>query len=454
MFGVSSFSRQCDGISRRQILQAGGLGLFGLNLPSLLRAEAASKSDAKPMNCILLFTAGGMSNIDTFDLKPDAPVEYRGEFTPISSNVPGTQVCEYLPRMAQAMDKVCMIKSIVHGESGDHTAAMHYMLTGYPQRPDPTGQPVGSTIYPAFGSVIAKELGWRNNLPPNVLIGNKMSYVGAGYLSSKYDPLPIKADPNAKEFSVEDVSIPNEIGFDRTMRRRRMLDRLDGWQRQVESAMKSPNANPATGGAVLDRSEFYRQAFDLITSPAAKKAFDLQSEPDALRDRYGRTREGQATLLARRLVESGVRFVTVGFLGWDTHVKNFISLKQPLLPTLDQAYSALLEDLSQRGMLDSTLVICAGEFGRTPGVNGGGGRDHYAPCNAVGFSGAGTAMGHTVGKTDSKCASVVGQSNSTLDYAATIYRLLGIDDSQEYHTEDGRPVLINAGGKPIEGVIA
>lgn len=454
MFGVSSFTRQCDGFSRRQILQAGGLGLFGLNLPSLLRAEAASKSDSKPMNCILLFAAGGMSNIDTFDLKPDAPVEYRGEFTPISSNVPGTQVCEYLPRMAQAMDKVCMIKSIVHGESGDHTAAMHYMLTGYPQRPDPTGQPVGSTIYPAFGSVIAKELGWRNNLPPNVLIGNKMSYVGAGYLSSKYDPLPVKADPNAKEFSVEDVSIPNEIGFDRTMRRRRMLDRLDGWQRQVESAMKSPNANPLAGGAVLDRSEFYRQAFDLITSPAAKKAFDLQSEPDALRDRYGRTREGQATLLARRLVESGVRFVTVGFLGWDTHVKNFISLKQPLLPTLDQAYSALLEDLSQRGMLDSTLVICAGEFGRTPGVNGGGGRDHYAPCNAVGFSGAGTAMGHTVGKTDSKCASVVGQSNSTLDYAATIYRLLGIDDSQEYHTEDGRPVLINAGGKPIESVIA
>ncbi|MFM9960189.1 MAG: DUF1501 domain-containing protein [Planctomycetaceae bacterium] len=454
MFGVSSFSRQCDGVSRRQILQAGGLGLFGLNLPSLLRAEAAPQSDSKPMNCILLFTAGGMSNIDSFDLKPDAPVEYRGEFTPISSNVPGTQVCEHLPRMAQVMDKVCMIKSIVHGESGDHTAAMHYMLTGYPQRPDPTGQPVGSTIYPAFGSVIAKELGWRNSLPPNVLIGNKMSYVGAGYLSSKYDPLPIKADPNAKEFRVEDVSIPNEIGFDRTMRRRRMLDRLDGWQRQVESTLTRSASEAATGGAVLDRSEFYRQAFDLITSPAAKKAFDLQSESDAMRDRYGRTREGQATLLARRLVESGVRFVTVGFLGWDTHVKNFISLKHPLLPTLDQAYSALLEDLSQRGLLDSTLVICAGEFGRTPGVNGGAGRDHYAPCNAVGFSGAGTAMGHTVGKTDGKCASVVGQSNSTLDYAATIYRLLGIDDSQEYHTEDGRPVLINAGGKPIAGVIA
>lgn len=454
MFELSRLVRQCDGVSRRTVLQAGGLGLFGISLPSLLRAEAASKSGSKPMNCILLFTAGGMSNIDTFDMKPDAPIEYRGEFVPISSNVSGTQVCEHLPRMAQVMDKVCLIKSIVHAESGDHTAAMHYMLTGYPQRPDPTGQPIGSTIYPAFGSVIAKELGWQNNLPPNVLIGHKMSYVGAGYLSSRFDPLPINADPNAKDFRVEDVSIPNEVGFDRTMRRRRMLDRLDGWQRQVESAMRSPNANSVNGGGdVLDRSEFYRQAFDLITSPAAKKAFDLQAEPDSVRDRYGRTREGQATLLARRLVESGVRFVTVGFNGWDTHVKNFISLKQPLLPTLDQAWSALLEDLSQRGMLDSTLVICAGEFGRTPGVNGAAGRDHYAPCNAVGFSGAGTAMGNTVGKTDGKCASVVGQSNSTLDYAATIYRLLGIDDSQEYLTEDGRPVLINAGGKPIAGVI-
>lgn len=452
MFEVNSLVRQCDGVSRRTVLQAGGLGLFGLSLPSLLRAEAASKASSKPMNCILLFTAGGMSNIDTFDMKPDAPVEYRGEFLPISSNVPGTQVCEHLPRMAQAMDKVCMIKSIVHAESGDHTAAMHYMLTGYPQRPDPTGQPVGSTIYPAFGSVISKELGWRNNLPPNVLIGGKMSYVGAGYLSSKFDPLTIASDPNSKDFRVEDVSIPNEVGFDRTMRRRRMLDRLDGWQRQIEAAMKSPNAM-SVGGAVLDRSDFYRQAFDLITSPAAKQAFDLQSEPDAVRDRYGRTREGQGTLLARRLIEAGVRFVTVGFNGWDTHDKNFVRLKQPLLPTLDQAWSALLEDLSQRGLLDSTLVICAGEFGRTPGVNGAAGRDHYAPCNAVGFSGAGTAMGHTVGKTDGKCTVVVGQSNSTLDYAATIFRILGIDGSKEYHTEDGRPVLINAGGKPIEGVI-
>lgn len=455
MFELTHSTRNCGGVTRRAWLKVGGVSLFGLSLPKLLQAEASQPSGTrKDVSCILLWTDGGMSNIDTLDMKPDAPVEYRGEFSPISSNVPNTPVCELLPRMATVMDKVCLVKSIAHPESGDHTAATHYMLTGYPQRPDPTGQPVGSTIYPMFGSVVSKELGWKNNLPPNVQIAGRLAYSGAGYLGSKYDPLIIKNDPNSKEFRVEDVSIPNEVGFERTMRRRRMLDRLDAWQKQVEAAAKSPTSQPQASGAVLDRSEFYQQAFNLITSPAAKQAFELQAEPDAVRDRYGRTREGQATLLARRLVEAGVRFVTIGFGGWDTHDKNFIRLRNPLLPTLDQAWSALLEDLSQRGLLNSTLVICAGEFGRTPTVNGAAGRDHYAPCNAVGLSGAGVAMGHTVGKTDAKCTQVVGQTNSTLDYAATIYRILGIDVTKEYITNDGRPALINSGGQPIAGVIA
>ena len=222
-----------------------------------------------------------------------------------------------------------------------------------------------------------------------------------------------------------------------------MLTRLDAWQKKLELR-----------GAVQARREFYRQAFDLITSPAAKQAFRIDQEPAKLRDRYGRNREGQSTLLARRLIESGVRFASVAFGGWDTHDKNFERLKKPLLPTLDQAWSALLEDLSDRGLLDTTLVICAGEFGRTPKVNGAAGRDHFAPCNAVGFSGAGTAMGTVVGKTSSRCEHVVGQRNTTLDYAATIFEILGIDGSREFHTEDGRPVLINNGGKPIQGVIA
>jgi len=441
MFALHQTMKNCDGLSRRKFLQAGGLSLFGLSLPRWLEAREAGNVN-KDMNCILLWTDGGMSNIDTLDVKPDAPAEYRGEFQPIQSNVGEMPVCEHLPMMSRVMDKVCVVKSIAHKESGDHAAATHYMLTGYPQRPDPTGQPSGSTIFPAFGSVVSREKGWQNAMPPAVNVGAGLKYSGAGYLGSAYDPLVIGDDPNAKNFMIRNVSV-NERLQPRMLRRQRMLAKLDSWQkRSVET------------GAVGAKGEFYRQAFELMTSPAAKKAFRLDEEPETLRDRYGRNREGQSTLLARRLIESGVRFATVSFGGWDTHDKNFERLKKPLLPTLDQAWSALLDDLDDRGLLDSTLVICAGEFGRTPKVNGAAGRDHYAPCNAVGFSGAGTAMGTVVGKTDSRCEQIVGQTNTTLDYAATVFRILGIDGNKEYHTEDGRPVMLNNGGSPIAGVIA
>ncbi len=194
-----------------------------------------------------------------------------------------------------------------------------------------------------------------------------------------------------------------------------------------------------------------KQVYDWLW---AKRAFDLNAEPANLRDRYGRTREGQAALLARRLVEAGVPFVTIGSGGWDTHDNNFNRLKKPLLPTLDQAWSALLEDLDERGLLDQTLVVCAGEFGRTPRVNGAAGRDHYAPCNVIGLSGAGVAMGKVIGATDARCEQVVGRSHSTMDYAATLYRLLGVDDSIEYPAEDGRPIRLNNGGRPISEVFA
>ncbi len=441
MFEIHQTMKNCDGPSRRSFLQAGALSLFGLSLPRWLEAREAA-TIGKDMNCILLWTDGGMSNIDTLDMKPNAPAEYRGEFQQIQSNVAEMPVCEHLPMMSRTMDKVCVVKSIAHKESGDHAAATHYMLTGYPQRPDPTGQPSGSTIFPAFGSVVAREKGWQNAMPPTVKIGKGVLYSGAGYLGSAYDPLVIADDPNAQNFVVRNVSV-NDSRQPRMLRRQRMLARLDSWQKRSEAT-----------GAVAAKGEFYRQAFELMTSPAAKRAFRIDEEPAKLRDRYGRNQEGQGTLLARRLIESGVRFATVAFGGWDTHDKNFERLKNTLLPTLDQAWSALLEDLDDRGLLDSTLVICAGEFGRTPKVNGAAGRDHYAPCNAVGFSGAGTAMGTVVGKTGARCEQVVGQTNSTLDYAATIFRILGIDGSKEYHTEDGRPVMLNNGGKPIAGVIA
>ncbi len=444
MFEISNRSRTCEGISRRALLQVGSLGMFGLTLPKLLRAEQAQSVAKKDVNFILLWTNGGLSNIDTLDMKPHAPVEYRGEFQPISTNMPGLSVCEHLPLMSQQMDKVCQVRTITH-QGTQHSEATHWMLTGYPQVPDVNGAPVGSTVYPCFGSVVSKELGWKNGLPPYVQCASgPIGYSGGGYLGSAYNPLMVRRNPQDKDFSVDDVSIPTAVGAERTQRRRRILEKLDGWQRQIDKS----------GGAVADRSEFYRQAYDLITSPVAKQAFDLSAEPDALRDRYGRTREGQATLLARRLVEAGVRFVTVDFTGYDTHVNNFISLKKPLLPTLDMAWSALLSDLSDRGMLSNTVVLCAGEFGRTPRVNGGAGRDHWHLTNAIGFSGAGIRMGHIVGQTDAKCEFVLGRTNTTLDYAATIFRLMGIDDTQEYISNDGRPILINNGGRAIEEVFA
>lgn len=445
MFQLNYLTRNCEGMSRRALLQVGSLGLFGLTLPKLLQAEQTLPTTArKETNFILLWTNGGLSNIDTLDMKPNAPLEYRGEFQPISTNLPGLSICEHLPLMSRQMDKVCQVRTIVH-QGGQHSEATHWMLTGYPQVPDVNAAPVGSTVYPCFGSVVSKELGWKNGMPPYVQCAtNPMMYSGGGYLGSAFSPLMVRRSPQDKDFSVEDVSIPSQVGTERTQRRRRILDRLDSWQRQVERA----------SGGIAERSEFYRQAYDLITSPTAKQAFDLNAEPDALRDRYGRTREGQATLLARRLVESGVRFVAVDFTGYDTHDKNFIRLKDPLLPTLDRAWSALLADLSERGMMSNTVVLCAGEFGRTPRVNGAAGRDHYPLCNAIGFSGAGVRMGSIVGQTDAKCENVSGKAHSTLDYAATIFRMMGIDDSKEYVSNDGRPILMNNGGRAIEEVFA
>lgn len=437
--------RTCSGVDRRSFLRVGSLSLFGLSLPNVLAARAqqpaASRSD---VNCILLWMGGGASNIDTFDMKPDAPAEYRGEFSQINTNLTGLRICEHLPQMAKHMDKVCLLRSVTHTESGDHVAAVHYMLTGYPQRPDPTGQPANSVIYPCYGSVVSREKGWRNSLPPYmVLTGKPAPYTGAGYMGSAYNPLTVRADPSLAGFSVEDVTIPDRIGTVRTQRRRSMLSELDTWRRLHDQT-----------GDLAERSQFYQQAYDLITSPAAARAFRLDQEPERVRDRYGRGRHGQSALLARRLIEAGVRFVTVETSWWDTHQDNFRSLKGSRLPDLDQWYSALLDDLDQRGLLSNTLVIWMGEFGRTPTVNNSAGRDHWAPTNVIGLSGAGIRMGSIVGETDRLCARPQGTAHSTHDFAATIYRLLGIDASREYRAPDGRPHLLNYHGRPIEGVLA
>lgn len=436
--------RNCEGMGRRAFLHAGGLGLFGLGLPEVLAAQNTAGAARKDVNCILLWMGGGPSNIDTFDMKPEASAEIRGEFRPIDSNVPGLQVCEHLPLMARHMEKVCLLRSVSHTESGDHTAAVHYMFTGYPQRPDPSGQPANSIIYPSYGSVVSRELGWNRDMPPYVVLSGKSApYSGAGYLGSTFNPLTVKADPSDPKFAVQDVSVPESVGVDRTTRRRTMLQALDEWQRRGER-----------GGVLAERGQFYHQAYDLITSPAAKKAFRLDEEPDRVRDRYGRSRYGQSALLARRLIEAGVRFVSVETSWWDTHQNNFRDLKETRLPNLDQFYSALLDDLAQRGLLERTLVVWMGEFGRTPRVNGGAGRDHWAWTSAIGLSGAGVKAGTVVGKTDRYCERPDGLVHTTHDFAATIYQILGIDLQREYRSADGRPLLLNYHGTPIAEALA
>lgn len=442
-FQSNTTARNCDGVGRRIFLQMGSLPFFGLSLSQALAAQKSSGGDN--LSCILLWCAGGISTVDTFDMKPNAPVEYRGDFQTIATSVPGLTVCEHLPKVARQMHRIGQIRTVVHAGS-QHAEANHFMLTGHPQVPDVNAQPVGSVVHPCFGSVVSEQLGWRNSLPPFVQLSKGgIHYHHAGFLGSALDPLRVNADPNAEKFQVEDVSIPDSIGNVRLDRRRRMLSQLDEFQR----------VRDRSAGDVSARNEFYDQAFGLITSPSAKKAFQISDEPDSLRDRYGRRREGQATLLARRLVESGVRFVTVNFTGYDTHDKNFIELKEPLLPTLDAAYSTLLEDLAERGMLERTLVVCMGEFGRTPKVNAQTGRDHYPRVNSICMSGAGIRMdGHVHGRTSDRCEYVVGGENSTHDLAATIYSILGVDYGKVYHNIDNRPIFTTDNGKPIQGILA
>jgi len=419
--------------------------MLGFSVADWLAARAAAGESTRDVSCILLWCDGGISTVDTFDMKPQAPAEYRGDFKPISTSVPGLTVCEHLPRVAQQMHHIGQLRTIEHSGS-QHAEACHFMLTGWPQVPDVNAQPVGSVVHPCFGSVVSEQKGWREGLPPFVQLSKGgIKYHHAGYLGSALNPLRIPNDPSGADFRVENVSVPESIGQERTNRRRRMLSQLDQFHRLVDQS----------AGQVADRNQFYEQAYQLITSPAAKKAFKLDEEPDEVRDRYGRFREGQSALLARRLVESGVRFVTVEFNGYDTHDKNFIELKEPLLPKLDQAYSALLEDLSQRGMLESTLVICMGEFGRTPKVNALAGRDHYPKVNSICFSGAGVkTQGHVHGRTSDKCEHVVGAVNSTHDLAATIYSILGVDYKKVYRNIDNRPILTTDNGKPIQGILS
>jgi hypothetical protein len=378
---------------------------------------------------------GGLSTIDTWDMKPDAPAEFRGEFKPISTNVPGIQLCEHLPRLSKEMDKLALVRSFGHSNSG-HGPADHFMLTGYHPTAGFNGSLKPNNQKPSHGSVIARHLGPRGSVPPYVCLPKMHNSAGASYLGSSAAPFVVAADPNAPNFAVPDLAPPLDISARRLGNRQRLLKRVDRFQKAQEV---EANRTAKT------LSTFQQKAFDLMTSEATKSAFDIEKEPQKLRDEYGRHSLGQSCLMSRRLVEAGVRCVLLDHTNWDTHYNNFSVLKNDLLPHLDSALSTMLRDLEERGMLETTLLLITGEFGRTPRVNASAGRDHWGPSSAIAMAGAGIQGGTVVGASNARAERPETKPIGPADLAATIYHCLGIDPKTEYKTVEGRPIPIVPG---------
>jgi hypothetical protein len=443
MFSLSlGASRSCDGVTRRELLRVGSLAGLGLSLQGVLRLEARAAGTAASggASCILLWLQGGISHIDSFDPKPQAPAEVRGEFGVISTNVPGITLCDQLPALARHQDKYSILRSL-NPKNGSHGVADAYMMSGHPFNP--------SLTYPAYGSVVAREKGDRRSMPPYVQLGVAIDprFGGgvAGYLGDQYNPFVLPGDASSPAFTVRDVVLPGGVDRQRFEHRMKVLRCVDTWQRTLE--------DDSTTGPLAAADTFYHKAYSLVTASHAKRAFDIQSEDPRLRDRYGRNALGQGCLLARRLLEAGVRFVTVTDGGWDTHQNNFSSLKTRLLPRLDAALSALLQDLSDRGMLSSTLVLVLTDFGRTPKVNSSAGRDHWSTAGIALLAGCGIRPATVVGKTDAQGEQPTEAPYFTEDVAATIYHCLGIPRELTHVAPDGRPIRLSDDGRVIRELI-
>ncbi len=411
---------------RRDFIRIGSLSFGGLSLAKLLAAEQERTERA----CIVIFQNGGASQLDTYDPKPDAPSDIKGSFGSVPTSIPGVHFSGLLPRSAKILDRFAVIRSM-HSDEAIHERARQYIFSGTKPRND--------LLQPSYGAVMAKERGPRNGLPPFVVIPDKDVAAEAGFLGPSYDPF-IAGNPNAKTFSVKDLTLPSGVSYEESVARKDLLAKLDG---DFRAAEHSP---------LLDSmDEFYRKAYGLIASPAARKAFDMAAEPDKLRDAYGRTGVGQGCLLARRLIESGVRLATVFHGGYDTHTDHEKNTK-PLMTDFDQAFPALLDDLQQRGMLASTLVLVIGDFGRTPKLNFSGGRDHWPRAFSVALAGAGIRGGAVIGSTDKQAGEPVDRPVKVEDLAATVYKVLGIDSQKEYHA-NGRPVRIVKDGVPVRELL-
>jgi len=429
---------RCDGVLRRDFLQLGMLSALGMSVTDLLRWQALAAPAKRDISCILIWLDGGPSHLDMFDPKPNAPKEVRGPFGVIPTALPGVRISEHLPLTAKAMGQIALVRSLTH-ELGNHNTGRHYLMTGH--RPTPV------VAYPSLGSVLAKETGFKRQLPPYVIVPQPVEYSQAGYLPGAYGPFSVGGDPSKPDFRVRDLNAPEGVSITAEAQRRDVLRQLDEFSREVE-------ASPATEA----RDAFYEQAYRLLGSPAAKAAFDLNKEPGQLRNRYGRKLIGQGCLLARRLVESGARFVTVVDRGWDTHqdiARNLPDARfrgSGKLPALDRAYSTLLADLRERGLLESTLVVLMGEFGRTPKINNRAGRDHWPRAGFVSFAGGGVKGGQVIGATDAHGEVPADTPVRPEDVAHSMLRLLGVDPNQQYTAPGGRPLKILEKGKMIPGL--
>ena len=425
---------RCDGVRRRDFLHLGVLTSLGLGVSDFFRLQARAASGGKAKACILIWLDGGPSHLDTFDPKPDAPAEVRSRFASIRTSVPGLHICEHLPRTAEIMREVALIRSLTH-ELGNHDTGTRFMLTGH--RPTPALE------YPSLGSLVAHESGFTTALPPYIAIpndatGGNSGAARAGYLPGAFSAFSTGGDPAR----VRDLQPPEGLSFGRGERRHEMLRKLDALSREVEE-----------GPATHNRDAFYEQAYRLIASPEAKAAFQLDQEKPATHERYGRSRVGTGCLLARRLVEAGSRFITVVDTGWDTHQQIFKELPDSRfpgsgkLPGLDRAYAALITDLRERGLLDTTLVVLMGEFGRTPRLNALGGRDHWPRAGFVCMAGGGVRGGRVIGSTDAYGEVPAERPVSPPDVAFSILQLLGVDPAKTLTTPGGRPVrMMSEGG--------
>jgi hypothetical protein len=446
---VGSAGSDCTGLTRRNFLQAGVLGLGGLSLADLGRLRADSPNVARDTSVILFWLSGGPGHMETWDPKPDAVSQFRGPFGAIRSRVPGIQLGELLPETAKVADKLAFLRSVNHG-SGDHTKGNHWMLTGY-EGPAFNVPDFRVQRRPSIGSATAQLRGAnRPGLPPYVAVphlrgGTDNFFHYAAYLGGGANPFIVESDPNTPEFRVKGLSLAAELSFQRLEDRRQILATVDQYRAASERQAS-------------DRDALYQRAFHLLTSKQVAAAFDINAEPAPVRDRYGRHTFGQSALLARRLVEAGVTFVTVNCVPWDHHgtagrYRTDVGAKL-LIPPMDRAVAALIDDLSQRGLYEKTLVVAMGEFGRTPRMNADGGRDHWGNTFSVLMGCGAMRMGQTIGRSTARGEYVADRPISPQDVAATIFHHLGIDSRKVLFTDtQSRPVPLIETGEPIRELI-